>query len=109
MRKSCDVKNRSVDSTVDKVTELQPLILIRAIADYSPSDTTNAETINGNTVLTGFKVPTTEINNTKNEQETTEPVHVVKSIRNSAPSKTDQLITKTKPLHKLFGEIRKIV
>jgi hypothetical protein len=44
MRKSCDVKNRSVDSTVDKVTELQPLILIRAIEDYSPSDTTNAET-----------------------------------------------------------------
>jgi hypothetical protein len=60
-----------------------------------------------NTVLTGFKVPTTEINNTKNEQETTEPVHVVKSTSNSAPSKTDQLITK--PLHKLFGEIRKIV
>ena len=93
---------RAVDSTVDKVTELQPLSLIRAIEDYSPSDTINAETINVKAILTGDNVPTTEINNSKTEQETTEPVHVVKSTSNPAPSKTDQLITKLLP--KLLGE-----
>nr|CAG4640333.1 EOG090X0CJ3 [Daphnia pulex]SVE85104.1 EOG090X0CJ3 [Daphnia pulex] len=86
---------RAVDSsTLDKVTELQPLSLIRAVEDYSPPETTNAETTVAKTTTIGVDFPATAIiNNTKTEQEMIKSTHIKNTTSDLAPKK-NQTITK---------------
>jgi hypothetical protein len=83
------------------------LSLIRAVEDYSPPDTTNAETTVAKTTTIGVDFPATAIiNNTKTEKEMIKSIHMKNTSSDLAPKKNQTI---TKLLTKILEESTTVV